>query len=352
MHDRQVFDFLKSDPVMPDSLREAVDRDYLADETSLVRELLVAARLEPSATERVNERARRLVTAVRARKAEQGLLEAFMQEYDLSSEEGVVLMCLAEALLRIPDDDTAEKLIADKLGDADWESHLGKSSSVFVNASTWGLMLTGKLVALSQGTQSSFKSALKRLVNRSGEPMVRTAIRQAMRIMGHQYVMGRDIEEALDRSMQKKNNIYRHSFDMLGEAALTAPDANRYLESYRAAIKAIGSRDHSENIFAAASISVKLSALHPRFEYSHHHDTVAEVVPRVLELAQLAMANEIALTIDTEEADRLMMSVDVFSQVLLDPSLAGWNVTLSSNCCRFCVYGRGDWHGARCSCFW
>ena len=325
MHDRQVFDFLKSDPVMPDSLREAVDRDYLADETSLVQELLAAARLEPSATERVNERARRLVTAVRARKAEQGLLEAFMQEYDLSSEEGVVLMCLAEALLRIPDDDTAEKLIADKLGDADWESHLGKSSSVFVNASTWGLMLTGKLVALSQGTQSSFKSALKRLVNRSGEPMVRTAIRQAMRIMGHQYVMGRDIEEALDRSMQKKNNIYRHSFDMLGEAALTAPDANRYLESYRAAIKAIGSRDHSENIFAAASISVKLSALHPRFEYSHHHDTVAEVVPRVLELAQLAMANEIALTIDTEEADRLMMSVDVFSQVLLDPSLAGWN---------------------------
>ena len=176
------------------------------------------------------------MSAVRARRAEQGLLDAFMQEYDLSSEEGVVLMCLAEALLRIPDDDTAEKLIADKLGDANWESHLGKSSSVLVNASTWGLMLTGKLVALSESTQSNFKSALKRLVNRSGEPVVRTAIRQAMRIMGHQYVMGRTIDEALDRSEQKKNRIYRHSFDMLGEAALTSEDSERYMDSYRAGI--------------------------------------------------------------------------------------------------------------------
>ncbi len=325
MSDRQVFDFLKSAPVIPDSLRESMDRNYLTDETSLVQELLAAARLDPAATERVNDRARALVSAVRARRAEQGVIEAFMQEYDLSSEEGVVLMCLAEALLRIPDDDTAEKLIADKLGDADWEAHLGKSSSLFVNASTWGLMLTGKLVALSKSTQGNFKTALKRLVNRSGEPMVRTAIRQAMRIMGHQFVMGRTIEEALDRSRQKKNRIYRHSFDMLGEAALTADDASRYVESYRCAINAIGARDHSENIFAAASISVKLSALHPRFEYSHHDQTVLEVVPRVLELAQLAMANQIALTIDTEEADRLMLSVDVFSQVLQDPSLTGWN---------------------------
>jgi len=325
LNDRQVFDFLKSDPAPADMLRESIDRDYFADETGMVQKLLAAARLEPSASERVNERARNLVAAVRKRKAEQGVLEAFMQEYDLSSEEGVVLMCLAEALLRIPDDDTAEKLIADKLGDADWESHLGKSSSVFVNASTWGLMLTGKLVALSAGTQGNFKTALKRLVNRSGEPMVRTAIRQAMRIMGHQYVMGRNIEEALDRSRQKRNRIYRHSFDMLGEAALTSEDARRYLESYRSAINAIGSRDHSDSIFSAASISVKLSALHPRFEYSHHQETVAIVVPRVLELAQLAMANQIALTIDTEEADRLMMSVDVFSQVLQDPTLAGWN---------------------------
>ena len=325
MNDRQVFDFLNAELLTPDVSRQELDRNYLADESRLVKELLAVARLEPDAAARVNQRARALVKTVRAKKAEQGVLDAFMQEYDLSSEEGVVLMCLAEALLRIPDDETAEKLIADKLGDADWESHLGRSSSILVNASTWGLMLTGKLFALSEKTQKNFRSALGRLINRSGEPMVRTAIRQAMRIMGHQYVMGRNIEEALDRSQQKKNRIYRHSFDMLGEAALTAEDAVRYQDAYRSAIAAIGARDKPDDIFAAPSISVKLSALHPRFEFSQHQRVLREIVPRVLELAQLAMANRIAMTIDTEEADRLMLTVDVFSQLLQDPSLKGWN---------------------------
>ena len=235
------------------------------------------------------------------------------------------VMCLAEALLRIPDDDTAEKLIADKLGDANWESHLGRSSSVLVNASTWGLMLTGKLVALSKSTQSDFKSVLKRLVNRSGEPVVRTAIRQAMRIMGHQYVMGRNIDEALDRSLQKKNRIYRHSFDMLGEAALTSEDSERYMDAYRFAIAAIGARESPDDIFAAPSISVKLSALHPRFEFGQRDRVLRDLIPRFLELAQLAMANRMALTVDTEEADRLMLSLDVFCAVIQDPALAGWN---------------------------
>jgi RHH-type proline utilization regulon transcriptional repressor/proline dehydrogenase/delta 1-pyrroline-5-carboxylate dehydrogenase len=280
---------------------------------------------DPAQAERINQSAQSLVGAVRQRKAEQGLLDAFMQEYDLSSEEGVVLMCLAEALLRIPDDDTAEKLIADKLGEADWESHLGKSSSVMVNASTWGLMLTGKLVALSEGTQSNFRTAVKRLINRSGEPMVRTAIRQAMRIMGHQYVMGRTIDEALDRSLQKKNRIYRHSFDMLGEAALTVEDSNRYLNAYRSAIESIGARAKPDDIFAAPSISVKLSALHPRFEFNQRDRVLRELTPRVQELALLARANRIALTLDTEEADRLMLTLDVFGAVFRDPQLDGWN---------------------------
>jgi RHH-type proline utilization regulon transcriptional repressor/proline dehydrogenase/delta 1-pyrroline-5-carboxylate dehydrogenase len=227
LNDQQVHDFLVSAPAGSDALRQAIDRLYHAEEAEVVRTLLAEARLDPATQARVDARARELVRAVRERKADQGLMEAFMQEYDLSSEEGVVLMCLAEALLRIPDDDTAEKLIADKLGDADWESHLGKSNSVLVNASTWGLMLTGKLVALAESTQSNFRTALKRLINRSGEPMVRTAIRQAMRIMGHQYVMGRTIEEALDRSVNKKNRAFRHSFDMLGEAALTGADSER-----------------------------------------------------------------------------------------------------------------------------
>jgi len=308
-----------------DPLRHAIDRAYLADETEIVNMLLAEVQLSPDVEKRINQRARALVSAVRARRADQGLLDAFMQEYDLSSEEGVVLMCLAEALLRIPDDDTAEKLIADKMGDADWESHLGKSSSVLVNASTWGLMLTGKLVALSESTQSNFKSALKRLVNRSGEPVVRTAIRQAMRIMGHQYVMGRTIDEAMDRAQLKKNRIYRHSFDMLGEAALTSEDSERYMDAYRAGIRSIGARDNSDDIFAAPSISVKLSALHPRFEFSHRDQVLRDLTPRVLELAQLAMENRIALTVDTEEADRLMLTLDVFCAVIRDPALAGWN---------------------------
>jgi RHH-type proline utilization regulon transcriptional repressor/proline dehydrogenase/delta 1-pyrroline-5-carboxylate dehydrogenase len=325
VNDGQACEFLISDPIQPDTLRDEINRLYHANEAEVVRLLLAEARLDPEAEDRVNNCARSLVRAVRARKAEQGLLDAFMQEYDLSSEEGVVLMCLAEALLRIPDDDTAEKLIADKLGDADWESHLGKSTSVLVNASTWGLMLTGKLVAISERTQSDFKTTLGKLINRSGEPMVRTAVRQAMRIMGHQYVMGRTINDALDRSGQKKNRIYRHSFDMLGEAALTSGDSERYMEAYRTAIAAIGSRTATDDIFAAPSISVKLSALHPRFEFGQRERVLRELTPRLLELAKLAMANRIALTVDTEEADRLMLTLDVFCAVFRNAGLEGWN---------------------------
>ncbi len=324
MNDNRGADFLISPPIA-DPLKEAVNRAYDSDEADAVRLLLAGARLDPETEQRVDQRARSLVQLVRDRKEKRGLLDAFMQEYDLSSEEGVILMCLAEALLRIPDDDTAEKLIADKLGDADWESHLGKSASVMVNASTWGLMLTGKLVALSGSTQASFTSIFKRLVNRSGEPVVRTAIRQAMRIMGHQYVMGRTIDEALDRSLQKRNLAYRHSFDMLGEAALTGKDAERFMDSYRAGIRAIGARKKPDEIFAAPSISVKLSALHPRFEFGQRDRVLRELPPRLLELAQLAMANRMALTVDTEEADRLMLTLDVFAAVIRDTSLAGWN---------------------------
>jgi len=321
----KVFDFLQSASVETDPLRSALNQAYHADEEKLVSQLLVAARLEPETSSRVDQKAAFLVSQVRARKSQQGVMEAFMQEYDLSSEEGVVLMCLAEALLRIPDDDTAEKLIADKLGDADWESHIGKSSSVLVNASTWGLMMTGKLVALSASTSENFSAVLGRVVNRSGEPMVRTAIRQAMRIMGHQYVMGRSIDEAYERSRKKNNRLYRYSFDMLGEAALTEKDANRYMDAYREAISAVGERTREKDVFAAPSISVKLSALHPRFEHAQHDRVMREISPRVLELAQLAKANGMALTVDTEEADRLMLTLDVFADVFQSPALAGWD---------------------------
>ena len=325
MTERQSFQFLSSSMPPRDALRDAINQAYLADEQATVEQLLDELTLTDTATERVNQRAAQLVAAVRERKQEQGALDAFMQEYDLSSEEGVVLMCLAEALLRIPDADTAEKLIADKLQAADWEAHLGKSSSLFVNASTWGLMLTGRLVELGRDTRRDFRSGLRRLVNRSGEPVVRTAIRQAMRIMGFQYVMGRDIDEALDRAEKKHNRAYRYSFDMLGEAALTWPDAERYLEAYRAGIRAVGKRRGGDDIFSAPSISVKLSALHPRYEFGQREAVLRELTPRVLGLARLAREQDMALTIDAEEADRLLLSLDVIAAVLEAPDLAGWD---------------------------
>jgi RHH-type proline utilization regulon transcriptional repressor/proline dehydrogenase/delta 1-pyrroline-5-carboxylate dehydrogenase len=324
--DRTVFDFLSPTFDTQSPLRAAVDSDYHRNEEDWVLELLDKARFDPDASQRVNQRARWLVSEVRARKDEQGVLEAFMQEYDLSSEEGVVLMCLAEALLRIPDDDTAEKLIADKLGEGNWESHLGKSSSILVNASTWGLMLTGKLVRLSENTQRSVGDALRRLVNKSGEPVIRSAIRQAMRIMGHQYVMGRTIEDAMERAAKKRNADFRYTYDMLGEAALTSEDAERYFESYKSAIRALAGRKRApgEDIYSAPSISVKLSALHPRFEYTQQKRVLEELTPRVLELAKLARAAEMALTIDSEEADRLMLLMDVFRAVFYSPELGNW----------------------------
>jgi RHH-type proline utilization regulon transcriptional repressor/proline dehydrogenase/delta 1-pyrroline-5-carboxylate dehydrogenase len=321
----RAFAFIAPAPASGDPGRDAIDLAYHADETETVQRLLQAAELEPAARERIMQRATSLVEAVREHRKKQGALEAFMQQYDLSSEEGVVLMCLAEALLRIPDAETAEKLIADKLLSADWEAHLGRSSSVLVNASTWGLMLTGKLVELGNRTQRDFRTALGRLVNRSGEPVVRTAIRQAMRIMGHQYVMGRNIDEAMDRAERKGNRIYRYSFDMLGEAAMTAPDAERYFESYSQGIAAVGRRRGDGDIFAAPSISVKLSALHPRFEFTQRARLMEELTPRLLELARLARQNDTALTVDAEEADSLGFTLDMVEAVLKDPSLDGWD---------------------------
>ena len=299
---------------------------YLADEEALVTELSAAADPGRSAREKIQETAAQLVRAVRRNKSKEGGIEAFLQQYDLSSEEGVLLMCIAEALLRIPDADTADKLIADKVTSARWKDHLGSSDSLFVNASTWGLMLTGQLLQVDDTNKKSPAELLATLASRAGEPVVRTAMRQAMRIMGHQFVMGRSIEEALARSVKKENRAYRYSFDMLGEAALTAADADRYFSSYAAAIKAIGDgpQGPASDIFSAASISVKLSALHPRYSYTHHERVMNELVPRVIELAGLAKDSGIGITIDAEEADRLEISMDIFERVYRDPSIGDY----------------------------
>lgn len=317
-------------PATPDPRRAAITAAWVRDEAEHVRELLAAARQPDPDRAAVQATAADLVRRVRARAQDQGAIEAFMRQYDLGSEEGVLLMCVAEALLRIPDQDTADKLIRDKLGDADWKRHMGQSDSVLVNASTWGLMLTGKLVDLADDTKRDVHNAFKRLIGRVGEPVIRLAVRQAMRIMGHQFVMGRTIDEALSRSRKGDNANYRYSFDMLGEGALTTKDALRYLDAYRLAIHAIGRSGPggdfvSTDVFAAPSISVKLSALHPRYEHAKRARVFAELGPRLLELSQLAKRYGIGLTIDAEETDRLEMSLDLIFRVLSEPSLAGWN---------------------------
>ena len=302
-----------------------ISRRYLADEQSLVTELAEEADVGEPGRKKIQATAATLVRAVRKHAANEGGIDAFLQQYDLSSEEGILLMCIAEALLRIPDADTADRLIADKLTSANWEDHLGQSDSLFVNASTWGLMLTGQLLQLDEAATGNPAGYLGRLASRTGEPVVRTAMRQAMRIMGFQFVMGRSIEEALTRAYRKDNGEYRYSFDMLGEAALTGDDAARYFESYAAAIDSIGEcMEPPADIFAAPSISVKLSALHPRYEYSQHDRVMRQLVPKVTELAEQAAGLGIGITIDAEEADRLEISLDIFQQVYRNKVLDGF----------------------------
>jgi RHH-type proline utilization regulon transcriptional repressor/proline dehydrogenase/delta 1-pyrroline-5-carboxylate dehydrogenase len=310
-----------------DSLRRAIAQAYRADEGDCVEALLSQAALDPEADKRIAARARKLVVAVRQGRQGAGGIDAFLQEYELSSQEGVVLMCLAEALLRIPDSETADRLIRDKLGDADWEKHLGHSDSLFVNASTWGLMLTGRVVRLDPGLKGGAASVVGKLFAQSGEPVIRRAMIQAMRILGRQFVMGRTIKEALARARPAEAKGYRHSFDMLGEAARCAADADAYFEAYRAAIEAIGGHAGAKDgdLMTKPSISVKLSALHPRYEYGQGRPLVDALAGRLLDLARRAKAHGIGLSVDAEEADRLDPSLDIFEAVYRDPALDGWD---------------------------
>ncbi len=304
----------------------AINGRYLADEQTVVSEMLVLARLPDDEREAVRRDAARLVAAARGRRAGKTGIESFLQQYGLASQEGVVLMCLAEALLRIPDAGTADRLIADKIAVGQWSAYLGEADSLFVNASTWGLMLTGKLVRDFDIEIRDPATFLRRLVARLGEPVVRTAFRQAMRIMGRQFVMGRDIDEALARAASGEGARYRHTYDMLGESALTGPDALRYLDSYRRAIEAIGHSVESGSEPASwPSVSVKLSALHPRYEFGRQRQVLDELGPRLRTLALTAKAAGIALTVDAEEADRLELSLRVLDPLLECPELAGWD---------------------------
>jgi len=327
MNDSSAPRFLRADDAEFESdPGRAINRLYLADEKTVVSELLALARPPDAAREAIRQEAVALVVSARARREGKTGIESFLQQYGLASQEGVVLMCLAEALLRIPDADTADKLIADKIAIGQWSDYLGEADSLFVNASTWGLMLTGKLVRESELESRDPVSFLRRLVARLGEPVVRTAFRHAMRIMGRQFVMGRDIGEALERAESDEGARYRHTYDMLGESALTEGDAARYLDAYRAAIEAVGRSVRPGSPPAGwPSVSVKLSALHPRYEYARARQVLAELGPRLEMLALAAKSAGIALTVDAEEAERLELSLQLLDLLLQSPALAGWD---------------------------
>jgi RHH-type transcriptional regulator, proline utilization regulon repressor / proline dehydrogenase / delta 1-pyrroline-5-carboxylate dehydrogenase len=317
--------FVHASPLpVRDDLRRAIAAARHLPEAEAVQALLDRLDFGHEEADRIDVQARALVRTVREQRAAQGGLDAFLHEYELSTREGVVLMCLAEALLRIPDADTADKLIADKIGSADWKAHAGHSESLFVNASTWALMFTGGIMRLNDLKLDDAGAMLNRLVKRSGEPFIRGALQQAMRILGRQFVMGRTIREALSRAKDNEARGYRHSYDMLGEAARTAKDAERYFESYAKAIAAIGKASNGRGPVDGPGISIKLSALHPRYEFAHADRAMTELLPRLMELARLARDHDLNLTVDAEEADRLELSLDLVAAVMADRGLAGW----------------------------
>src|SRR3954464_8556658 len=304
-----------------DQIRHEMRRSYLPDEDQALARLLAAVPLAAGDRQAVSARAADLIEAVR-RSAEPRLMEAFLAAYGLSTKEGVALMCLAEALLRVPDATTMDDLIRDKIAPHDWSAHSGGSSSIFVNASTWALMLTGKVLDEGEG---GIEGTLRAMVRRLGEPVIRTAVSAAMREMGEQFVLGRTIEEAVRRGRPMISKGYLYSYDMLGEAARTEADAIRYHHAYADAISSLNSGATGTDIRRNPGISVKLSAIHPRYEVAQKETMLPVMSERLLSLALAARHARMGLNIDAEEADRLDLSLDVIERVLAAPGLAGWN---------------------------
>ncbi|AUH63338.1 bifunctional proline dehydrogenase/L-glutamate gamma-semialdehyde dehydrogenase PutA [Paracoccus zhejiangensis] len=290
-------------------------------EAALLDRLVTEAALSAEQRARITDRAADLVRRIRSQ-ARPSLMEHFLSEYGLSTREGVALMCLAEAMLRVPDNATIDALIEDKIAPSDWGRHLGEASSSLVNASTWALMWTGRVL---DADQPGIAGTLRGLVKRMGEPFIRTAVGRAMREMGRQFVLGQTIDAALDRARTREAQGFTYSYDMLGEAAMTAGDAVRYAAEYRKAITAIAGACTKGSVEANPGISIKLSALHPRYEVAQEARVMAELVPVVLDLARQAKAAGMGMNIDAEEQDRLVLSLKVIEAVLSDPSLAGWD---------------------------
>ncbi len=301
----------------------ALDDEKFIDETKALKGLAAKSGLNTGARTKVHGQAIELVERARALGHHKGMMESFLQEFGLSNKEGLALMCLAEALLRVPDAQTKDRLIAEKIGEGDWAAHAGQSDSLLVNASTWGLMLTGKVIDTGVQMRKNPTGFFKRMVSRMGEPAVRAAMMQAMRIMGEQFVLGRSIDEALQRGAHSKSAMF--SFDMLGEAACSEADGERYFKRYADAIARTGAARGGGDITRVNGVSVKLSALHPRYEAVQEDVVVTHLYPRLLELARAAAKADIGFCLDAEEADRLVLSLTLLERLAHEPDLRGWN---------------------------
>ena len=308
--------------------RQKIREFYRIDENIAVDHILPLAEVNVSARSRAWERARKMVLNIRQDQAGNGAIDSLLKEYSLSSEEGVVLMCLAEALLRVPDKHTQDALIRDKISQGQWSSHLGSSDSLFVNASSWGLLITGSMVDYADKRKKDSFGLLKKTIGRLGEPVIRKSMNYAMKIMGKQFVMGETIVAATERAATKEQQGYVYSYDMLGEGARTMADATRYLKAYQDAIITIGNAavaSGKNDPRKVPGISVKLSAIHPRYEFTHKARVMAEIVPKLKALCLQAKHYNIGLTVDAEESERLDISLDVIEAVFSDKELAGWN---------------------------
>lgn len=305
-----------------DQCRKTIREYYLADESNVIRELMANAKLSESDRTTISANAAQLVTKVR-NESSPSMMEKFLGEYGLTTKEGVALMCLAEALLRVPDSTTIDALIEDKVTSGNWGDHLGQSNSSLVNSSTWALLLTGKLIAPAE--DKGVTQTLRGMIKRLGEPVVRTAVGQAMKELGRQFVLGRTIEEATKRARKLEKQGYSYSYDMLGEAARTDADALRYHKAYSDAIGELTPACIHDDIRMNPGISVKLSALHARYEFAQRERVMTELVERTLSLALQAKDANMGFNIDAEEADRLDISLDVIEAVLSSPELEGWD---------------------------
>lgn len=316
-----------AEQVLPQSVtRAAITAAYRRPETEAIPMLLEQARLPADLAQETHKLAYSIAEKLRNQKSANGragIVQSLLQEFSLSSQEGVALMCLAEALLRIPDKPTRDALIRDKISNGNWHSHLGRSPSMFVNAATWGLLFTGHLV--STHNEAKLSGSLNRIIGKGGEPLIRKGVDMAMRLMGEQFVTGETIAEALANARKLEDKGFRYSYDMLGEAALTEADAQAYLLSYQQAIHAIGKASNGRGIYEGPGISIKLSALHPRYSRAQYERVMDELYPRLLSLTLQARQYDIGINIDAEEADRLEISLDLLEKLCFEPKLAGWN---------------------------